>query len=331
MAYIGNTTQTVLRTSTFITATAGQTVINIPGGYNLNAIDVFVNGIKLVQNNDYTASNGISVTMSSSLSLNDEVEVVVYGDYQLQNTERQIPRSRKIHVFTVDSNQNTTYTIPDGYYPNTLDVFLNGVRLINVTDYDESNGTSITLVNTPNVADEIHVVVYSSFVLNSLVPNANAVNKTGDTLQGTINTQNLLPDTNNTRDIGSTTARFKDLHIQGTIYQAGSALGGGENAWITKSHTDTGFTTTSGDRVFVDTSSASSNVTINLPATPSVGDSVRFVDVAGTFGTTNKNLIVGRNSEKIMNSATDMTVSDNYSAFELVYSGSTYGWVFTEV
>ena len=185
MAYIGNTTQTVLRTSTFITATAGQTVINIPGGYNLNAIDVFVNGIKLVQNNDYTANNGISVTMSSSLSLNDEVEVVVYGDYQLQNTERQIPRSRKIHVFTVDSNQNTTYTIPDGYYPNTLDVFLNGVRLINVTDYDESNGTSITLVNTPNVADEIHVVVYSSFVLNSLVPNANAVNKTGDTLQGT--------------------------------------------------------------------------------------------------------------------------------------------------
>ena len=331
MAYIGNTTQTVLRTSTFITATAGQTVINIPGGYNLNAIDVFVNGIKLVQNNDYTANNGISVTMSSSLSLNDEVEVVVYGDYQLQNTERQIPRSRKIHVFTVDSNQNTTYTIPDGYYPNTLDVFLNGVRLINVTDYDESNGTSITLVNTPNVADEIHVVVYSSFVLNSLVPNANAVNKTGDTLQGTINTQNLLPDTNNTRDIGSTTARFKDLHIQGTIYQAGSALGGGGNAWITKSHTDTGFTTTSGDRVFVDTSGASSNVTINLPATPSVGDSVRFVDVAGTFGTTNKNLIVGRNSEKIMNSATDMTVSDNYSAFELVYSGSTYGWVFTEV
>ena len=331
MAYIGNTSQTVLRTSTFITATAGQTVINIPGGYNLNAIDVFVNGIKLVQNNDYTANNGISVTMSSSLSLNDEVEVVVYGDYQLQNTERQIPRSRKIHVFTVDSNQNTTYTIPDGYYPNTLDVFLNGVRLINVTDYDESNGTSITLVNTPNVADEIHVVVYSSFVLNSLVPNANAVNKTGDTLQGTINTQNLLPDTNNTRDIGSTTARFKDLHIQGTIYQAGSELSGGANAWITKLHTDTGFTTTSGDRVFVDTSGASSNVTINLPATPSVGDSVRFVDVAGTFGTTNKNLIVGRNSEKIMNSATDMTVSDNYSAFELVYSGSTYGWVFTEV
>ena len=94
-------------------------------------------------------------------------------------------------------------------------------------------------------------------------------------------------------------------------------------------HTDTGFTTTSRDRVFVDTSGASL-VTINFSNT-SVGDSVRFVDVAGTFGTTNKNLIVGRNSEKIMNSATDMTVSDNYSAFELVYSGSTYGWVFTEV
>ena len=142
----------------------------------------------------------------------------------------------------------------------------------------------------------------------------------------------MLPDTNNTRDLGSTSVKYKDIYLQGTIYQAGSPLtGGGGNAWITKTHTDTGFTTTAGDRVFVDTSGASSNVTINLPGTPSVGDSVRLVDVAGTFGTNNKNLIVGRNSEKIMNSASDMTVSDNNSAFELVYSGSTYGWVFTEV
>lgn len=325
MAYIGNTVQTVLRTSTFITATASQTVFNIPSGYNLNAIDVFVNGFKLIQNTDYTANDGVAVTMLSGLALNDEVEVVVYGDYQLQNTERQIPRSRKIHVFIVDSNQNTTYTIPGGYWPNTLDVFLNGVRLINVTDYDETSGTDITLTNTPNENDELHVVVYSSFTL------ANAVAKTGDTLQGTLNTQNLLPDSNNTRDIGSNSVKYRDLYIEGTVYQSGTPLTGSGNAWITKTHTDTGFTASSGDRIFVDTSGASADVTINLPATPSVGDNVRLVDVAGTFGTTNKNLIVGRNNEKIMNSATDMTVSDNNSAFELVYSGSTYGWVFTEV
>jgi hypothetical protein len=325
MAYIGNTAQTVLRTSTFITASAGQTVFNIPSGYNLNAIDVFVNGYKLVQNQDYTADDGLAVTMSSGLNLSDEVEIVVYGDYQLQNTERQIPRSRRIHVFTAGVNQDT-YVIPGGFYPNTLDVFLNGVRLIgNGTDYTDSSGTQVVLTSYPNQNDEIHVVVYSSFVL------ANAVAKTGDTLLGDLNTQNLLPDGNNTRDIGSSSVKYRDLYIEGTVYQNGTPLTSSGNAWITKTHTDTGFTASSGDRIFVDTSGASANVTINLPASPSVGDNIRLIDVAGTFGTTNKNLIVGRNNEKIMNSATDMTVSDNNSAFELVYSGSTYGWVFTEV
>ena len=96
-----------------------------------------------------------------------------------------------------------------------------------------------------------------------------------------------------------------------------------KRTWQTKTNSESGYTAVSGDRLFVDTSSGT--VTVTLPASPAVGAFVRFVDVAGTFAT--NNLTIGRNSEKIMRSATDMTVSDSFSAFELVYSGSTHGWL----
>ena len=100
-----------------------------------------------------------------------------------------------------------------------------------------------------------------------------------------------------------------------------------KRTWQTKTNSESGYTAVSGDRLFVDTSSGT--VTVTLPASPAVGAFVRFVDVAGTFAT--NNLTIGRNSEKIMRSATDMTVSDSFSAFELVYSGSTHGWMITEI
>ena len=100
-----------------------------------------------------------------------------------------------------------------------------------------------------------------------------------------------------------------------------------KRTWQTKTNSESGYTAVSGDRLFVDTSSGT--VTVTLPSSPAVGAFVRFVDVAGTFAT--NNLTIGRNSEKIMRSATDMTVSDSFSAFELVYSGSAHGWMITEI
>ena len=62
--------------------------------------------------------------------------------------------------------------------------------------------------------------------------------------------------------------------------------------WQTKTGT---YTALAGDQLFVNT--ASSAFTITLPASPTVGDEVRFLDLANTFDT--NNLTVGRNSEKI--------------------------------
>lgn len=83
----------------------------------------------------------------------------------------------------------------------------------------------------------------------------------------------------------------------------------------------------SGDRLIIDTSGGS--VTITLPATPAVGDYVMFIDASNTFDT--NSLIIARNGSKINSLSSDLTVSTEGAAFELVYTGSTRGWVYNYV
>ena len=93
--------------------------------------------------------------------------------------------------------------------------------------------------------------------------------------------------------------------------------------WLTKTGTYTAF---AGDKIFANTTGGA--FTITLPASPSIGDEVRFVDLANHFDT--NNLPVGRNSEKIDGATSDLTVATEGAAFALVYSGSTYGWKLLE-
>ena len=93
--------------------------------------------------------------------------------------------------------------------------------------------------------------------------------------------------------------------------------------WLTKTGTYTAF---AGDKIFANTTGGA--FTITLPASPTIGDEVRFVDLANNFDT--NNLTVGRNSEKIDGATSDLTVATEGAAFALVYSGSTYGWKLLE-
>jgi hypothetical protein len=63
-------------------------------------------------------------------------------------------------------------------------------------------------------------------------------------------------------------------------------------------------------------------ITLTLPGSPSAGDWVRVVNANG--GTTS---VIGRNGQKIMGLAEDMTVDSQSANFRLVYINSTYGWV----
>ena len=82
------------------------------------------------------------------------------------------------------------------------------------------------------------------------------------------------------------------------------------------------FTAVAPEYYMIDTSGGA--ITMTLPLTATLGDTVRFMDVAGTFNT--NNLTVDRNGHKIMGSTTNMTVDTQGSSNALVYSNATYGW-----
>ena len=83
------------------------------------------------------------------------------------------------------------------------------------------------------------------------------------------------------------------------------------------------YTASAGEGVFANTSSSA--FTVNLPSSPSLGDEVTIVDYAGTFDT--NNLTVGRNSQPIMGTAADLTVSIERAGLTLVYVDGTQGWL----
>ena len=61
-----------------------------------------------------------------------------------------------------------------------------------------------------------------------------------------------------------------------------------------------------------------------LPAAPNLGDTIRFFDVAKTFDT--NALTISRNGKPIQGDTSDLTVNTEGAAFELSFSGDTYGW-----
>jgi hypothetical protein len=81
-------------------------------------------------------------------------------------------------------------------------------------------------------------------------------------------------------------------------------------------------TAAAGDVLFINTSSSA--ITVTLPASPAMGDTVEIIDAAGTFAA--NNLTLARNGKPIMSLAENMTVSDNFASFKLRYYNATHGW-----
>ena len=82
------------------------------------------------------------------------------------------------------------------------------------------------------------------------------------------------------------------------------------------------YTAVAGDQIFVDTTSAVA--TVNLPASPSVGDEVTIIDSRNYFGS--NAVTVGRNGSPINNGTSDATLNTNAMAATFIYVDATCGW-----
>ena len=65
-------------------------------------------------------------------------------------------------IFT-PSTGTTTFTPGTAYTPGFIDVYQNGIKLIDTTDYTASNGTTVVLGVAATTGDTIEIVTYETF------------------------------------------------------------------------------------------------------------------------------------------------------------------------
>jgi hypothetical protein len=109
------------------------------------------------------------------------------------------------------------------------------------------------------------------------------------------------------------------LSTDGTTASFTDAAAGGADWQAVKT---TIFNALVGEGYFVDTSAGV--ITATLPASPSLGDFIAFVDYAKTFDT--NNFTVGRNGKPIQGIAEDLIVDQEGAGFTLVFIDDTQGW-----
>ena len=84
-----------------IVATEGQTSFTPSGGYSINNIEVYRNGVRLVDGKDYTARDGVTVNLVNGSTLDDVVSFQIFDDFRVTGAISQNETEQ-----TIDGNLN---------------------------------------------------------------------------------------------------------------------------------------------------------------------------------------------------------------------------------
>ena len=76
-------TANVARKDISAIATAGQTKFTVTGGYRINELGVYRNGVRLVVGRDYTASDGATVTLLTPAVTGDAISFAIFDSFNI--------------------------------------------------------------------------------------------------------------------------------------------------------------------------------------------------------------------------------------------------------
>ncbi len=109
------------------TATAGQTTFSAT--YDSGFVDVYLNGVKLIAGTDFTATNGTSVVLASGAAVNDTVDIVAYGTFELLNTS--INSLTDVNTSGVTNGQVLAFnSTSSDFEPTTIESFPSGTLML---------------------------------------------------------------------------------------------------------------------------------------------------------------------------------------------------------
>ena len=173
------------------TATSSQTSFATIG-YTPQFLDVYLNGVHLLNGTDYTATNGSDVVLTTAAASGDVLEVVSYSTYEV-------------------NSQN---------YTGGLTVDNDGATVLTV-DRATSDGTIIDVQKNGTTVGSIGVVASDRLYIATDDSADSGLAFDGDNSRIYACTSSGAS-SDNTTDLGSGTQRFKDLYLSGGVYLGGT-------------------------------------------------------------------------------------------------------------
>jgi len=149
---IGGSVQGAVFQRYSFTATAGQTVF--VNNNLLNEVHVFLNGLLLNPVEDYTTS-AATLTLVTGATAGDELEIFDFGGIVLDDITTTYVKNN----FTATSGQTSIST---DYNAGLIDVWLNGVKLIDGSDYTATDGTTITFTSALALNDVVETIAWNA-------------------------------------------------------------------------------------------------------------------------------------------------------------------------
>ncbi len=121
-----------------VLATEGQTVFTVQGGYRINQISVFRNGVRLSNSEDFTAGDGSTVTLNTEANVNDRIEFHIFDRFTVQNA-----------IVSAASTQTISGdVVVNGKIFGNLDVPSVNTGITTVTEADINGNLNVSGVST---------------------------------------------------------------------------------------------------------------------------------------------------------------------------------------
>ena len=182
MPYIGKSpTGSGVRQRFHFTATGGETSLS---GADDNSktlkftdgefLDVYLNGVLLVQGTDYGVGTTNTINSLSALSAGDIVEIVAYDIFNVAKINSEAIRAR--HYFTASGSETsigTSQIAGLSFAANAdIDVSLNGVTLVAGSDYNTTTANTVGGLSALTAGQVVEIVIYEKFQLADTVSKA---------------------------------------------------------------------------------------------------------------------------------------------------------------
>jgi hypothetical protein len=279
------------------TATSGQTTFSVT--YDVGFVDVYLNGVKLVAGTDFTATNGTSIVLSTGATLNDIVDIVAYGAFNIANTYTQAQAdARYLRITNNLSDLNDAATALQN-----LGLTATAAE-INILD-----GATLSTAEL-NILDGVTASTAELNILDGVTASTAELNILDGVTASTAELNILAGATLSTTELNYVDGVTSSIQTQLNSLQAG----------FTTNVITTSTAATKNNHYYLN----GATLTLTLPASPSVGDEVRISEVAG-----NTDCVIARNGSNIMSAAENLTIDSAYAVIYLRYVNSTIGWAFS--